>query len=128
MLLRTGWDSNPRWSYDTGLTVQTFRPLKQPILIDIKVGFEPTTHHQLINLSRILINQILVFNSSISSYDCPRNSHRYRILTIFELPEGFEPSFSISVTINCLEGRLDYGSIFCDQGETRTLTPKVLAS
>ena len=37
-VLRTGWDSNPRWSCDTGLTVQTFRPLKQPILFSSPYG------------------------------------------------------------------------------------------
>lgn len=31
----TGWESNPRWSCDTGLTVQTFRPLKQPVNVNL---------------------------------------------------------------------------------------------
>lgn len=40
--MRIGWDSNPRWSCDTGLTVQTFRPLKQPIHFVVQKGFEPS--------------------------------------------------------------------------------------
>ena len=86
--LRTGWDSNPRWNILHWVNSPDFSAAKATCPFAGEEGHDPPT-------------------STLTEF-CSTN---WATLP-FELPERFELSFSISVTIKCLEGILDYGSIF----------------